>query len=227
MNDLEAIQARHSVRSYTSEPIDAQTRAALTQVIERGNAEGGLHLQLVCDDPEAFDSAMVHYGRFSGVRNYVVAAGPDSDTLEERCGYYGERVALRAQELGLNSCWVALTFKRRYVKKMLAPGDKLVVVIALGHGTTAGIARKSKKPADVTHSLDNAPAWFRRGIDAALLAPTAMNQQSFQIDLAGTAPDGTPLVSAQSKGGAYSRTDLGIAKLHFEIGAGADTFAWA
>ncbi|MGI6535242.1 MAG: nitroreductase family protein [Eggerthellaceae bacterium] len=137
MNEFEAMQARHSVRSFTDEPIDAQTRDALTQAIEQGNAEGNLHMRLVCDDPKAFDSALAHYGKFSGVRNYVVLAGPDNDTLEERCGYYGERVALRAQELGLNSCWVALTFKRRYVRKMVAPGDKLVVVIALGHGTFA------------------------------------------------------------------------------------------
>lgn len=227
MNDLEAIQARRSVRAYTSEPIDARTRGELTRVVEQGNAEGDLHMQLVCDDPEAFDSALAHYGRFSGVRNYVIVAGPASDTLEERGGYYGERVVLRAQELGLNSCWVALTFKRRYVRKLLAPADKLVVVIALGRGTTPGIARKSKKPAEVTHSLDTVPDWFRSGIDAALLAPTAMNQQSFQIDLAGTAPDGTPPVSAQQTGGAYAHTDLGIVKLHFEIGAGANAFAWA
>lgn len=226
MNELEAIKARHAVRSFTAQPIDEPVRAALQQEITRGNAEGDLHMQLVCNEPEAFDSATARYGKFSGVRNYVVLAGPDSDTLEERCGYYGERVVLLAQELGLNSCWVALTFKRRLVKKQLAAGDKLVVVIALGHGATQGIPRKSKTPDQVSRSFDAAPGWFRRGIDAALLAPTAMNQQSFEFELVGTGSDGKPLVSAVSKGGANSRTDLGIAKLHFEIAAGRENFTW-
>lgn len=227
MDELEAIKARHAVRSFTAQPIDESTRAALQREITRSNVEGNLHMKLVCNEPKAFDSATAHYGKFSGVHNYVVLAGPDSNTLEESCGYYGERIVLLAQELGLNSCWVALTFKRRFVKKQLDPKDKLVAVIALGHGTTQGIPRKSKTADQVSRSLDAAPAWFRRGVDAALLAPTAMNQQSFELELAGTDSDGKPLLSAVSKGGAYSNTDLGIAKLHFEIAAGRENFDWA
>lgn len=103
----------------------------------------------MCDEPEAFDSTLAHYGKFSNVRNYLVLAGPESATLEGRCGYYGERLVLLAQQLGLNTCWVALAFKKRYVRKMLAKGDKLVVVISLGHGATRESARKSKDAAEV------------------------------------------------------------------------------
>lgn len=224
---MDTIRARHSVRSYTSEPISASDRAALEAQIERGNAEGKLHMKLVCNDTQAFDSTMAHYGKFSGVENFVILAGPAASDLEERCGYYGEQVALLAQDLGLNTCWVAMTFKKRYVKKMLAAGDKMPVVLALGHGATQGIAHTNKlSEADACGDYASAPAWFKQGIEAALLAPTAMNQQSFKFELAGER-NGKPAVKASSKGGFYSKVDLGIVKYHFEVGAGTQNFVWA
>jgi nitroreductase len=241
---MEAIAARHSVRSYTGELISEGDRKALREEIDRCNEEGGLHISLVCDDPEAFDSAMAHYGKFSGVRDYLVLAGPASPTLEERCGYYGERLVLLAQQLGLNTCWVALTFKKRYVKRMLAAGDKLVVVIALGHGATQGASRKSKAAEQVCRIPTGVevPDWFVAGLDAALLAPTAMNQQSFEFELTGRAVvadgekledcaenAGKPIVALRSKGGGYAKVDLGIVRLHFELGAQSidGDFTWA
>ena len=64
------------------------------------------------------------------------------------------------------------------------------------------------------------PAWFRSGMEAALLAPTATNQQKFLLTLDGNA------VQAEATGGFYSKVDLGIVKYHFEIGAGTDHFTW-
>lgn len=224
----EAIRSRHSVRSYTDEPLSADERAELERVIAEGNTRGNLHMKLVCDDAEAFDSAMAHYGKFSGVKNYVVIAGTPADDLDERGGYWGERVLLTAQQLGLGTCWVAMTFKKRYVKKSVAAGDKLVIVISLGHGTTAGVPRgKNKTPEQVSKSVAAAPDWFKRGIDWALLAPTAMNQQKFTIELANGTHSGRQLVSARSLGGPYSKVDLGIVKCHFALGAGEENFAWA
>ena len=229
--EMDAIQARHSVRSFTDEPIPDAVCEALQAEIGRCNGEGGLSIALVCDEPEAFDSTLAHYGKFSGVRNYLVLSGPDAPDLEERCGYYGERLVLLAQRLGLNSCWVALTFKKRHVRKMLRAGDKLVVVVALGHGATQGSPRKSKNAAEVCKVPAGAdvPGWFAAGVDAALLAPTAMNQQSFEFELTGRSDgDGKPAVALRGKGGAYSKVDLGIARLHFEIGAAsaAGEFSW-
>ena len=65
------------------------------------------------------------------------------------------------------------------------------------------------------------PDWFKNGIDAALLAPTAMNQQKFVFSLNGD------VVSAKAGVGFYSKIDLGIAKYHFEVGAGKENFRWA
>lgn len=231
MDIMEAISARHSVRRYTSESIGETERQELEAAIEECNVEGGLHIRLVSNEPRAFDSTLAHYGKFSGVGNYLVLAGPDAPDLEERCGYYGERLVLLAQQLGLNTCWVALTFKKRFVKKTIAHGNTLVIVIALGHGETQGSSRRSKSALEVSEvpAGMETPAWFIAGVNAALLAPTAVNQQKFMISLTGrTDQDGRPLVFIRNKGGAYSKVDLGIVRLHFELGAasvGGD-FSW-
>lgn len=221
-----AVRERHAVRQFTDEPVAADVRDALEREVAACNAAGNLHMRLVWDDPQAFDSAMAHYGKFSGVSNYLVIAGAPADDLDERGGYWGERVVLLAQHLGLNSCWVALTFKRRHVRALLQSGDRMVLVVALGHGSNAGHPHKSKSPADVAPSAADAPAWFRRGVEWTLLAPTANNQQHFRIELE-QAAGSTPRVKATSTGGPYSKVDLGIARLHFELGAGRDSFSWA
>ena len=49
------------------------------------------------------------YGTFSGVKNYLVMAAPKGREWEEKVGYYGEKIVILAQSLGLNTCWAGLT----------------------------------------------------------------------------------------------------------------------
>lgn len=230
MEILEAINSRHSVRSFTDEPLSEAEQNALQAEIEQCNTESGLHMELVCNEPQAFDSTLAHYGKFSNVKNYFLLAGAKTPDLEEKCGYYGQRIVLLAQQLGLNSCWVGLTFKKRFVKKMVSPNDKLVIVVALGHGTEQGKEHKIKTFEEVCTGCtkDEAPDWFVAGINAALLAPTAMNQQSFEFSLS-KPQEGDAIVSLRSKGGSFANVDLGIVRLHFELGANAagGTFTWS
>ena len=112
MNLTEAIQSRHSVRQYKNKPLEAEAISALQAEIAACNQESGLHIQLVTNEPKAFDSFMAHYGKFSSVTNYIAMIGKKSPDLDEKCGYYGERLVLKAQQLGLNTCWVAMTYKK-------------------------------------------------------------------------------------------------------------------
>ena len=105
---MDIMRERHSVRQYRNQKIETEKRAALEQVIGECNAESGLHIQIIYDEPKCFDSFMAHYGKFSGVSNYIALVGKKNDDLDETAGYYGERIVLRAQELGLNTCWVAM-----------------------------------------------------------------------------------------------------------------------
>lgn len=220
MNITEAMKERHSVRQYEDRPLDQSAVAALQEEISACNREGGLHIQLVMNEPKAFDGFMAHYGKFSGVRNYIAMIGKKGPDLEEKCGYYGERLVLKAQQLGLNTCWVAMTYSKIKTAFTVADGEKLCIVISLGYGKTNGVPHKSKS-VDAVMKADGAlPAWFKAGAEAALLAPTAMNQQKFQFTLNGKH------VSAKAGFGFYTKIDLGIARYHFEVGAGKENFKW-
>lgn len=221
MNLTEAMRVRHSVRQYTDRPLEREAILALEAEIRACNRQSGLHIQLVTDEPRAFDSTMAHYGKFSGVRNYLALVGKKGPKLEELCGYFGEHLVLFAQQLGLNTCWVAMTYKKIPSAFQINSGEKLAVVIALGYGANQGVPHKSKDLSAVTSCSGEMPDWFRRGVEAALLAPTAMNQQKFRFSAQHTR------VSAKAGIGFYSKIDLGIAKYHFELGAGRENFKWA
>ena len=94
------------------------------------------------------------------------------------------------------------------------------MVIALGYGETQGVMHKSKSMTDVAKSEGQMPDWFKHGVQAALLAPAAMNQQKFVFTLQGDQ------VSAKAGMGFYTKLDLGIVKYHFEIGVGNHYFEW-
>ena len=80
---------------------------------------------------------------------------------------------------------------------------------------------------DVSNASDITPSWFRKGVEAALLAPTAVNQQKFSFEYVGMKNNRHQL---RAKKGVsmigYTLMDLGIAKCHFEIGAGKNNFDW-
>jgi len=222
MDISEAMAERRSVRRYTDRQPSPDALAAVENEIAVCNREGGLHMKLILNEPEAFSGLLPRMGKFSGVRSYIVLAGPDGPELFEKSGYYGERVVLLARQLGLGTCWVGGSFSRRRVRRFVKLGDRLVCVIALGIGAEQGTVHRSKPLEKVCRAGGNAPVWFIRGAEAALLAPTAMDQQRFLLTLL----DGGR-VRAESTGGPYSKVDLGIVKLHFELGAGRERFTWA
>jgi len=221
MTTLEAIEARHSVRSYADQPIPTEIVKELNTEIAVCNQQANLHIQLVTDEPKSFGGMMAHYGKFSGVQNYIALIGPKGGALDETLGYYGEQIAIKAQMLGLNTCWVAMTFSKGKCAATINKGEKLVCVLSLGYGTTQGVAHKSKPMDNLCRVSGEMPGWFRAGMESAMLAPTAMNQQKFFLTLSGNT------VRAETTGGFYSKVDLGIVKYHFEIGAGTEQIRWA
>lgn len=144
MDIMEAMKKRHSVRQYIKRPLEENIVKELKREAEACNREGGLNIQLVTREPKAFDGFMAHYGKFSGVTDYIALIGEKDKYLDEKCGYYGERLVLKAQQLGLNTCWVAMTYKKVPGAFTANPGEKLTAVIALGYGMTQGEERKSK-----------------------------------------------------------------------------------
>lgn len=221
MNDIMALmQARHSVRQYRNEQIPEDIRRSLDAYAAELNEKGGLHMQILYDEPDCFNSRMAHYGKFENCTNYIAMVGRKASDLDERCGYYGEQLVLKAQELGLNTCWVALTHGKS--RAVIADGETEVIIIALGYGKTQGSPHKSKSASDVSNLSSDSPEWYKNGITAALLAPTAVNQQKFSFRL-----NGKKVSVKAGLIGTCLKIDLGIVKCHFELGAGKENFEWA
>ena len=247
----EAISARHSVRKYLDKDIPADIVAVLQDRIAEYNRGGNLNIQLVLNESKAF-TGMLAYGKFSGVKNYLVMVGKKaaskreqsdacidsaereqarmkfkSKDLDERIGYYGEQLVLLAQTLGLNTCWVGLSYRKVPEAYNVGTDEKLACMIALGYGETQGVSHKIKTVEQISNASDATPAWFRGGVEAALLAPTAVNQQKFSFEYVGMKNDRHQV---RAKKGfsviGYTQMDLGIAKCHFEIGAGKENFDW-
>ncbi len=248
----EAIEARHSVRAYKEQPLAENVVKVLEEKIAVLNREGKLHIQLIQNEPKAFLGTMAKYGKFRNVGNYIVMAGQKAasqreesktsldspereqartkfkaDDLDERVGYYGEQLVLLAQTLGLNTCWVGLSYSKVPGTYVLDEGEKIACYIAIGYGETQGVGHKIKTVEQVSNISDITPLWFKKGVEAALLAPTAVNQQKFSFEYIGMrnnrhqvrAKKGFSMIG-------YTQMDLGIAKCHFEIGAGEVNFEW-
>ena len=226
MTLLEAISARHSVRKYLDKEIPAGIIAALQDKIAECNKVGNLNIQLVQNETKAF-TGMLSYGSFSGVKNYLVMVGKKDKDLDERVGYYGEQIVLLAQTLGLNTCWVGLSYRKVPDAYNVGKDEKLVCMITLGYGETQGASHKIKTVEQVSNASDITPTWFKKGVETALLAPTAVNQQKFSFEYVGM---NSNRHQVRVKKGfsmiGYTQMDLGIAKYHFEIGAETDNFDW-
>lgn len=218
MTELEAIEQRHSVRQFEKRSIEPEIVKQITEKMEEVNKESGLHIQLFTDEPGAFLGNETHYGQFAGCCNYFAVVGPKGK--DEEVGYYGQKLVLFSQTLGLNTCWVAMTYKKGNVKVDEAAGEKLYIVIALGYGKIEGVQHKNKDVSKLSDLTSDSPEWYKQGVHAAMLAPTAMNQQKFRITRNGNK------VHAKTGIGFYTKMDLGIVKYNFEVGAGKENFSW-
>ena len=225
----EAIKARHSVRAYKGQPLTDADAQALEAKIADLNREGKLHIQLIRNEPKAFLGPFARYGKFRGVTDYLVMIGEKADDLDDRIGYYGEQLVLYAQTIGLNTCWVGLSYTKIPETYVLGENEKIACYIAIGYGETQGVTHKIKRIDQVSNVSDDSPEWFRRGVEAALLSPTAINQQKFSFELLPAEDGQLPRVLAKRHFSlvGYTQMDLGIAKYHFELGAGTENFQWA
>lgn len=216
----EAMRSRHTVRRYTNRKIPGDVLERLRERIREDNEAQGLAMSLVTENTEAFGPVLKLF-LAKGVRNYVILAGRDGPGLDEKIGYCGADVMLFAQTLGLNSWWVGGTFSRKGVRRNAAPeAEKILGLLALGYGADQGVPHKSKRAEDVAAYDGEAPEWFAGGVEALLLAPTALNKQAFAVR-------GEGRRVSMTCGGAFSGVDLGIGRYHFELGAGKENFDWA
>ncbi len=219
MDIYQAVLERHSVRQYTDIPIEGEVLKKLQAEIDRVNSETGLRIRLFLNEPKAFNKVMLKaLVKFKGAVNYISIAGPESDHLDMDAGYYGEHLVLFAQMLGLNTCWAMMAGKKAS-EDGLEKGYRTVISISVGYGENQGVPHKSK-PIEDFGQIYGAPKWFIDGIECAMLAPTGINKQGFRFEREG---DKVRIIPSR---GTLGQIDAGIAKYHFEIGAGKENFGW-
>lgn len=213
MEIMELIRSRHSVRRYVDKPIEESKRETINKNIDKYKQESGLNIQVCFDEPKAFQTLLAHYGSFRNAVNYIAFVGKKDE--ESKVGYYGQALVLKLQEIGLHSCWVAVSYSKRKTPIKTNKGEDILSVISFGYGETQGVQHRSKKAEDIAEVNGEKPSWFDLGIEAAMLAPTAVNQQKFKIICDNGA------VTVRKVGvGYYQNIDLGIIKYHFEAVTG-------
>ena len=226
---LRAVKLRHSRRSYQDKMIPAEN---LISAADEINASAGLHIQLVLNNPEAFNSLKKSYGMFRGVKHIIALVGPKTDPyLLEKLGYYGEQLVLKATAMGLATCWVGGTYSKADCHCQVLPEEELAAIIAVGYAEESK-SLKEKVISSISHRrhktfeqctkiYGSAPDWFKYGVESALLAPSALNAQPVLF----TWKDEKAYASVPEKR-KYELLDLGIAKCHFELAADKGYFKW-
>lgn len=209
---IQAIRDRHSVRNYREGKIEKEKLAQLNEMIAKLNEQGNLNVQLLEDAGDTFNRFFNRALGLGSAPSVIICAGPDDDTLDERVGYYGEQLVLFAKTLGLDTCWAG-TFNRKKTDASLGAGERVVIVIAIGYAAKPGNQHKSKTAEQVSGGTGRKPAGFDFGVEMALLAPTAINQQKFEITY------DNDNIEIKDLGGILSKVDLGIVKYHFEVGS--------
>ncbi len=218
MDLKEAMQQRHMVRKYLDKKIPEDIVSKINGRIETNNKKYNLNMKLMLNNDTGV-SSIIKLILARGVNNFIILAGDNSPDLEEKLGYSGADIMLYAQTLGLNTWWVGGTYNRGVSKYV--DNKKVTGIIAIGYGQTQGVPHKSKTVEEVSKYKNTIiPSWFIAGVDAALLAPTALNKQDFMIIGNGNK------VSIECDNGIFTGSNVGLIKYHFELGAGKENFEW-
>ena len=218
MTTREAMYQRHSVRYYTSAKIPSEIVHQLQERTKALNQAYGLSMRLMIEDTHAL-SLFAEIFLAKSVRNYWILSAKNQPSADEKLGYCGADLMLYAQSIGLNTWWVGETFNRKAVSNIVG-NSKVVGIIAVGYGENPGKPHKSKLFSDVSSYKGEMPNWFRCGVEAALLAPTAMGKQMFFLR------GESKKVSMRCSQSTYANVECGIIKYHFELGAGRENFEW-
>lgn len=244
---IDAIDIRTAVRAYDPDKIEDDQARQLSMTLDAVNMLADLNIQLVRNQPRVFAEANAS-GHYVNAANYLAIVGPKGDErAKERGGFYTERVVLAATLYGLGTCWVAGSWDRTEAARhcRVTNSQELYAGVVIGHpqhhlAYTAKsfeeltevqrTHRPTKSFEELTRTMSDearaaAPQWFRDGVAAVAKAPSAMNRQP--ILFSWDPETGTVVASIDPElNGPAAMNDLGIAKLHFQLGAGTGEWGW-
>jgi len=231
-----AIPSRRSQRSYDpTRPIEPEKLAQLKQVCAQFWPHPSVRAVLVESSVDkVFKGIVGSYGKIKGASVLIVFIGDmDCPNVQEHLGYVGEGIILEATALGLSTCWVGGFFRPEVAASLVNTrgNEKVLAVTPVGYPARAvtfeeramcrfGLSRRRKPLSRMVSGLEERewPAWMKAALEAARLAPSAVNRQPWSFHLE---PDSItvsvtwlPIDMIVSR-----RLDAGIAMLHIEIAA--------
>jgi nitroreductase len=183
------------------------------------------------------------YGFIKGARHFIAGAVLRQSMAEADYGYLFEQIILQLTRMGLGTCWIGGTFKRKdYVGVLNLSSDEMIPAISpVGYGTrrraiadrvvrwaAKGDMRKPKEELFFDHDFSTALTSEKMGeykdvLEMVRIAPSASNRQPWRWVAAGNTYH---LHLERSKGyrkhGAspdLQMIDMGIAMAHFELAA--------
>lgn len=230
---LKDLQQRHSVRSYTGQPLSESEIKTLRAAISDVNSYlPGTRFQLVLNDDTPFTGKMGSYGLFKGVKNYIAAViDTGVNGHDQIAGYAGQKIVMDAVLAGLGTCFIGGTFSSDKLPVQMRAGEVVRYIIAVGHEASnqrllaklfVSVAhRKHVSPQQFFDSgksaktIDEARILYPRideALEAIACAPSARNLCPTRIWLDA---DGNICAGTVSDGG-FSQVDLGIAQFNFE-----------
>lgn len=221
MTIYDAVQERHSVRIFKKTPLSNEAIKLLNERMKELNSKYDIEFKLVTDNGKIINTAYkVSFTK--NANNFIVMTGKNKPKIDEIIGYAGADILLYAQTIGLNTCWISGAINKAEARDAanVRPGYLIPGVIAVGYGESNGKPHKSKKLEDISTYRGNPPYWFYKGVGYVLLAPTANNKQAFNIK-----GDGNK-VRITCDNNQYAGLELGIARYHFEVGAGTENIEW-
>lgn len=232
MTGLDLLKERHSVRSYSSEPLDDVVRNRLRSEITYINShEAGLNFQLCFNDDQPFKGFARSYGMFRNVNNYLaVVIDPTFPDAYERAGYFSEQFAIECVRGGLGSCFVGGTFSREHISARVEVYEKVPYVMAFGIPETSKTTFMGKFTAKMAHRKVRTPReffegsdseyqaaakefpWLITALEAVACSPSALNKQPVRLHV--VERDGEKHIAAKTVDPGKYAVELGIAKFN-------------
>ena len=219
MDDMILTMAkRRAVRYYKQEPLSDQDANKIQLFLKTLEEASGLRFVLANDEPEVLETHIPTFHAPDSPNYIAIFTEKDDPMSEMKAGYYGEVLVLMLTQMNLGTCWVAGTFHPEKMKVQPEEGKECRIVIAVGYIDPFHIPAYHEPK---FYELPDEPDWYQGGISAAMMAPQAMGRKDFRFGHTGN------VVRVEKPLDPFRYFDLGILKLHFELGAGRENFTWA
>lgn len=140
MDYRQMINQKYSVRDYKEKKVDAKTAKEIRDYANRCPKlvdDIAVDIRFMDNDDvyRQIDGFAGYKGILINAPHYAILLSEKKEYYIENAGYVGEGICLKAQELGVNSCWITFKDSKTIIHKLNIVTDKEVVgIIALGYG---------------------------------------------------------------------------------------------